>query len=56
MLLAPKHLPRLTATIGLFTRYGLADFARQQGLEGIAEPEPGSGDDSPSPERAEAFR
>src|ERR1041385_7507471 len=56
MLLAPRHLPRLTATIGLFTRYGLADFARQQGLEGIAEQEPGSGDEGPSPERAAAFR
>src|ERR1041385_3472318 len=57
MLLAPRHLPRLTATIGLFTRYGLADFARQQGLEGIAEPEaPGADDDGPSPERAAAFR
>ena len=35
MLLAPRHLPRLKATIGLFTRYGLADFARQQGLHGL---------------------
>ena len=32
MLLAPRFLPRLTATVGLFTRYGLRDFARQQGL------------------------
>lgn len=36
MILAPRYLPRLTATIALFTRYGLADFARQQGLKGIA--------------------
>jgi ubiquinone biosynthesis protein len=36
MLLAPRYLPRLTATVGLFTRYGLADFARQQGLKGLA--------------------
>ncbi len=32
MILSPKHLPRLTATVGLFTRYGLLDFAKQQGL------------------------
>ena len=31
MLLAPRHLPRLAATIGLFTRYGLRDFAKRQG-------------------------
>jgi ubiquinone biosynthesis protein len=56
MILSPKYLSRLTATIGLFTRYGLADFARQQGLQGIA-PEPGEEDtDGPSPEKATAFR
>lgn len=32
MLLAPKHLPRLAAIVGLFTNYGLRDVARQQGL------------------------
>ena len=32
MILAPRYIPRLAATVGLFTRYGLADFARQQGL------------------------
>jgi ubiquinone biosynthesis protein len=32
MILAPRYLPRLAATVGLFTRYGLADFAKQQGL------------------------
>ena len=37
MLLAPRHLPRLTATVGLFTRYGLADFARQQGLRSLVQ-------------------
>lgn len=42
--------------IGLFTRYGLADFAKQQGLDGLAhEPEPGE-DFSGSPDRAAAFR
>lgn len=35
MILSPRHLPRLTAMIGLFTRYGLSDFARTQGLQGI---------------------
>ena len=38
-MLAPRHLPRLTATVGLFTRYGLADFAREQGLSGLAKDE-----------------
>src|SRR5678816_4116562 len=56
MLLAPRFLPRLTATIGLFTRYGLADFAKQQGLHGLAqEHEPGE-DHGPGPDRARAFR
>ncbi|MDB4886002.1 MAG: hypothetical protein JWN79_1440 [Gemmatimonadetes bacterium] len=32
MLLSPKYLPRLLAMVGLFTRYGLRDVARQQGL------------------------
>ena len=56
MILAPRHLQRLTATIGLFTRYGLSDFAKQQGLEGLAhELEPGE-DFSGSPDQAVAFR
>src|SRR5687767_3157624 len=36
MILAPRFLPRLAATVGLFTRYGLRDFARQQGLIDLA--------------------
>lgn len=57
MILEPKYLPKLAATVGLFTRYGLADFAKQQGLKGIApDPESGDGDGAPSPEKAEAFR
>ncbi len=32
MLLSPRHVPKLAAIIGLFTRFGLRDFARQQGL------------------------
>jgi ubiquinone biosynthesis protein len=56
MILAPRYIPRLTATIGLFTRYGLADFAKQQGLQGLPhEPEPGE-DFGGSPDRALAFR
>lgn len=56
MLLAPRYFPRLAATIGLFTRYGLADFAKQQGFEGLAhEPEEGE-DFGASPQRAVAFR
>ena len=66
MILAPRHLPRLAATIGLFTRYGLADFAKQQGLAGLAAGPDGSpdhdGDDGESRDdgagggRAVAFR
>jgi ubiquinone biosynthesis protein len=32
MLLSPSHLPRLAAIVGLFTRFGLRDVAREQGL------------------------
>ncbi len=32
MILSPKHLPRLAAIVGLFTNYGLRDFANRQGL------------------------
>jgi ubiquinone biosynthesis protein len=62
MLLAPRYLPRLAATIGLFTRYGLADFAKQQGLQALI-PGPDvdhdddeAGDGAATPERAAAFR
>jgi predicted unusual protein kinase regulating ubiquinone biosynthesis (AarF/ABC1/UbiB family) len=36
MLLAPRYLPRLTALVRLFTRHGLRDLARQQGLHTLA--------------------
>ncbi len=36
LLLSPRHLPRLVAIIELFTRYGLRDVARQQGLLALA--------------------
>lgn len=56
MLLAPRYLPRLASTVGLFTRYGLADFAKQQGIHGLGQ-EPDEGDDhGASPDRAVAFR
>jgi predicted unusual protein kinase regulating ubiquinone biosynthesis (AarF/ABC1/UbiB family) len=32
MILAPRYLPRIAATISLFTRYGLLDYAKGQGL------------------------
>jgi ubiquinone biosynthesis protein len=35
MILSPKHLPRLAAIVGLFTNYGLRDFAKRQGLLGL---------------------
>src|ERR1041384_5999682 len=57
MLLAPRYLPRLTATIGLFTRYGLADFAKQQGLGGLApDAEDEENGNGTSPDRAAAFK
>ena len=56
MILAPRYLPRLAATVGLFTRYGLADFARQQGLSILtAETEPVDEGGSTS-EKAAALR
>jgi predicted unusual protein kinase regulating ubiquinone biosynthesis (AarF/ABC1/UbiB family) len=58
MLLAPKYLPRVAATIGLFTRYGLADFAKQQGLQALSPDTERDDDelDGGSPEKAAAFR
>lgn len=57
MLLSPRYLPRLAATIGLFTRYGLADLARQQGIASLVPPEERDDDGGgPTPERAAAFR
>ena len=50
MLLSPKHLPRLAAIVGLFTRYGLRDFAQQQGLLAVLA---NSDDDVPPEEIAE---
>ena len=58
MLLTPKYLPRLAAMAGLFTRYGLADFAKQQGML-VLSPDDADNGAHPDPEiaaRAKAFR
>src|SRR5258706_3714780 len=59
MILSPKHLRRLAAIVGLFTNYGLRDFAKRQGLlslegAGLAD----SGGDAPGDiqAKAKAFR
>jgi len=44
MLLSPRFLQRLAATVGLFTQYGLSDFAEQQGLRGLASEPDGEND------------
>ena len=57
MILAPRYLPRIASTIRLFTRYGLTDFARQQGLHGLSAEADEEGDDAPpSVEKAAEFR
>ncbi|MDQ6830703.1 MAG: AarF/UbiB family protein [Gemmatimonadota bacterium] len=58
MLLAPRFLPRLAATVGLFTRYGLRDLAARQGFQAIVpeEFEATDGDASDIAARATAFR
>ena len=60
MLLAPRFLPRLASTLGLFTRYGLMDYARGQSmleLQGAAI-ENGEASDAgdATAAKAEAFR
>ena len=59
MLLAPRYIPRLAAMVGLFTRYGLADFAKQQGLLALTPDTDGRHEDPETgeiTERARAFR
>lgn len=58
MILSPKHLPRLVATIRLFTNYGLRDFASRQGLLGLEEADVSGegGADSEVGNKAKAFR
>ena len=55
MILAPRYIPRLAATVGLFTKYGLGDFADRTGLRALAEESDGDGNGA-SPEKAVAFR
>ena len=55
MILAPRYLPRLAATVGLFTKYGLGDFADRTGLRALVEEEGGDGNGA-SPEKAIQFR
>ena len=58
MILSPKHLPRLVATIRLFTSYGLRDFANRQGLlalEGASHEEEKRDEGDLAP-KARAFR
>jgi ubiquinone biosynthesis protein len=56
MILAPRYLSRLTATVGLFTRYGLGDFADRSGLRGLAASDEPSDNNGATPEKAIAFR
>ena len=56
MILAPRFLPRLAATVQLFTRYGLRDFARQQGLIELVPEEVGASNGDGEVDRAVAFR
>ncbi|MBA2708678.1 MAG: hypothetical protein H0U59_12810, partial [Gemmatimonadaceae bacterium] len=59
-ILAPRYLPRLASTLGLFTRYGLLDFAKGQGLLGLQGAELQDGarpeQDGSSDAKAVAFR
>jgi ubiquinone biosynthesis protein len=59
MILSPKHLSRLRATLGLFTNYGLRDFANRQGLLNLEGAGTGGSDGAPtgdSTSTAKAFR
>lgn len=62
MILAPRYIPRIAATVGLFTRYGLLDFAKRQGLTsieglGATDGQPGAGKDvAEAQDKAVAFR
>jgi ubiquinone biosynthesis protein len=59
MILSPKHLPRLAAIVGLFTNYGLRDFAKRQGLLNLEGTSLAGGDgegDDGTAEKARAFR
>jgi ubiquinone biosynthesis protein len=55
MILAPRYLSRLAATVGLFTKYGLSDFAERSGLRSLIPGEESDGNGA-SPQKAIAFR
>jgi ubiquinone biosynthesis protein len=59
MILSPKHLPRLAAIVGLFTNYGLRDFAKRQGLLNLEGTSLAGGDgagDGDTAAKAKSFR
>jgi ubiquinone biosynthesis protein len=57
VLLAPKHLSKFATTIDLFTRFGLAKFAREQGLDPLQRAAHNDGEQAEaSAELAEKFR
>jgi ubiquinone biosynthesis protein len=59
MILSPKHLPRLAAIVGLFTNYGLRDFAKRQGLLNVEGAGVAGGDgegEGDAAAKAKAFR
>src|SRR5881396_2458165 len=58
MILSPKHLPRLVATVRLFTNYGLRDFANRQGLLSLDADGLNGGEEAPGDfaSKANAFR
>ena len=60
MILAPRFIPRLASTVGLFTRYGLLEFARGQSmlkLQGAAlDPDDVPADAGESAAKAKAFK
>jgi ubiquinone biosynthesis protein len=55
MILAPKYVPRLAATVGLFTKYGLGDFADRTGIRSLVDDGDSNGS-NPSREKAIQFR
>ena len=56
MILAPRYIPRLAATVGLFTRYGLGDFADRSGLRALVAEDAADNGNGGVPDKAVAFR
>jgi ubiquinone biosynthesis protein len=57
VLLAPKHLSKFATTVDLFTRFGLAKFAREQGLDPLQRAAHNDGEQAEATaELAEKFR